>query len=156
LSRWLKLGLCYQTTLDFMLFDPKWPGMEPLDVQPGGPFQRHILASIFADLQRPKSLDFPPSAICRREHLMASPWRKRHFAARCRLRRTKALWPGNFGWPRVLRACLEARGVLMKPPRFFGPVHGRCAESLESVDAVKAESLLEALQSQRPKERAGQ
>jgi hypothetical protein len=165
LNRWLKLGLCYQATLDFMLQSPTWRTLEPLDAQPGGPFQRHILATIHDRWLDPPTLalaqkrlaGFATAEILRRsgERLLSSDDPNRAAMAEAAFRNSMrvAQDQGALAWE--LRAAtslallLRAQGHSTAAAKTLRAVYGKFIEGFECADLRKAHSLLQELKSRQ-------
>jgi hypothetical protein len=168
LNRWLKLGLCYQATLDFMLQSPKWGSAEQLDAQPGGPFQRHILATIHDRWVDPPTIDLAERRLCgfataevlrlSGERLLSSGDLNRTAMAEATFRSAirVAQDQGTLAWElratTSLARLLASQGRSGKAAAALRAVYDRYAEGFDSADVVEARSLLEALQSKRTKD----
>jgi predicted ATPase/DNA-binding winged helix-turn-helix (wHTH) protein len=165
LNRWLKLGLCYQSTLDFMLQSSKQGMAEPLDVQPGGPFQRHILATIHDRWIDPPTIDLAAKELCgfataevlrlHGERLVAEGAKGAALAeASFRSAIRVAQYQGSLAWElratTSLARLLGSQGRSEKGAEELQAVLRRYTEGFETADVVKAKSLLEAVQSARP------
>jgi predicted ATPase/DNA-binding winged helix-turn-helix (wHTH) protein len=165
LNRWLKLGLCYQATLDFMLQSPAWRWVEPLDAQPGGPFQRHILATIHDRWLDPPTIALAEKRLCgfataeilRRygERLLSSEDPSRAAMAETAFRNSirVAQDQGSLAWElrsaTSLALLLRNQGHSPAAAKVLRNVYDRCTEGLESADLRKAHSLLEDLKSRQ-------
>jgi predicted ATPase len=171
LNRWLKLGLCYQATLDSMLQNPKWRSVEPLDVQPGGPFQRHILATIHDRWVDPPTIELAERRLCgfataeilrlSGEQLLSSVDSNRTAMAEVAFRSAirVAQDQGALAWElratTSLARLLGSQGRPGKAAAALRAVHDRYTEGFESADIVSARSLLEELQSTRSRDWSG-
>jgi predicted ATPase/DNA-binding winged helix-turn-helix (wHTH) protein len=168
LNRWLKLGLCYQATLDYMLESLTGHNAELLEVQPGGPFQRHILATIHdrwidsptTDQAEEHLCGFATAEILRLhgERLLSLD-RPNHAALAEGAFRNAirvAQEQGSLAWElratTSLALLLRTQGRIVLAAKLLKAVYERFTEGFESSDLVKARSLIAELRSKQPQD----
>jgi predicted ATPase/DNA-binding winged helix-turn-helix (wHTH) protein len=166
LHRWLKLGLCYQATLDFMIQGPSLQCVDSSDSQPGGPFQRHILATIHDRWLDPATINLAERGLCgwaTAEILrvsgtlhLASAARNRASVAESRYRASIKVAQDQSALAWELRSCtslgvlLRSQGRNATATKVLRVVYDKYTEGFESADLLKAQSLLEDIESRRP------
>ena len=166
LNRWLKLGLCYQATLDFMIQGPGFQFSDTSDSQPGGPFQRHILATIHDRWLDTATVDLAERRLCgwaTAEMLRVSGSLQLTSAAPNQASLAESSYRASIKIAQEQRALAwELRastslGVLLRSQgrnaiaaKSLRAVYDKFTEGFESADLLKAQSLLEDIESKRP------
>jgi hypothetical protein len=161
LHRWLKLGLCYQATLDFMLQSPKSRVLNVSDPMPLGPLQRHILSTIDKRWLDKDTLSLAERGLCGwataeimrasgELHLMSAiPNREATAEANFRASIQVAQDQGALAWElratTSLALLLQSQGRNAKAASMLQVVYDKYSEGFESADVLNAHLLLEQL-----------
>ncbi len=156
LNRWLKLGLCYQAVLDAKALNAGMSAEESMEVQPGGPLQRHILATICDDWTDPPTIELAERGLCGwatpeilravgamrvQQGLQQSA--EANYAASLAIAREQGALAWELRTTMSLALLLRSRGRVVMAARQLQSVYDKFTEGFESADLVQAQSLLE-------------